>query len=59
MPDEDEVIKRSRAVRAQAESLVAWSEAVRETSLAILDRGVRLPFDLPEEPVEEMETVHP
>jgi len=50
MPDKgDELIKQSLAIRAQAETLIAWSKAVRETSIAIREERVhpRRPFALP------------
>ena len=57
MPEDDELIRRSRAVRAQAAALIAWSAAVRETSRAIVGRGVHVPFDGPDEPAEGIELV--
>jgi len=51
MPDDyDELLARARACRAQAESLKAWSDAVRETSRDILDHllsSAMRPFGLP------------
>jgi hypothetical protein len=49
MPDDDELIERSRAVRAQAGELMAWLEITRERSRAIVNRGIHVPFGLPGE----------
>ena len=46
MPDDivELLIARSRETRAQAELLIAWSEAVRATSLAIIEQFDRSKF---------------
>ena len=53
MLDDDAVIARSQAIRAQAQFLVAWSEAVCETSRSIVNRGISEPFAFADEPAED------
>ena len=53
MFDDDELIARSQAIRAQAQVLVAWSQAVCETSRAIVNRGISEPFAFADEPAED------
>ena len=52
MPDDDELIARSRAIRALAKDLAAWSAAVRETSRSIMERGIDGMRFGPDEPGE-------
>ena len=51
MLDDDELIERSREIRARVKDLETWSEVVRETSRAIVEREIgRTRSVLPEEP---------